>query len=116
MSNSTAMTVEEVAQYLQLHPHTVYRKAKAGEIPGRLVGRSWRFHPAVIERWLLNSSGPRREATSAPNEEDAVPTPEEAKLLLQGLSLLDEKLENLDRALASLEQTLDRVGFERAEE
>jgi len=70
----------------------------------------------VIERWLLNSSGLRREATSAPSEEDAVPTPAEAKLLLQGLSLLDEKLENLDLALASLEQTLDRVGFERAEE
>jgi len=52
-------TVQEVAKYLQWNPQTVYRKAKAGELPGKKVGKnSWRFRKNDIDQWL---SGDRPE-------------------------------------------------------
>jgi excisionase family DNA binding protein len=47
-----ALTVEEVAEYLGLAKDTVYRKAKAGEIPGVRIGRSWRFPQDIVDEWL----------------------------------------------------------------
>ncbi|MBI3988659.1 MAG: helix-turn-helix domain-containing protein [candidate division NC10 bacterium] len=47
-----ALTVTELAKYLGLAKDTVYRKAKAGEIPGVRIGRSWRFPKDLIDEWL----------------------------------------------------------------
>lgn len=47
-----ALTVAELAEYLGLAKDTIYRKAKAGEIPGMRIGRSWRFPQDVIDEWL----------------------------------------------------------------
>lgn len=49
---SRAFTVAELAKYLGLARDTIYRKAKAGEIPGMRIGRSWRFPQDVIDEWL----------------------------------------------------------------
>jgi excisionase family DNA binding protein len=46
------MTVSEISKYLRVHPTTVYRLAKAGELPGFKIGDSWRFDPERIDRWL----------------------------------------------------------------
>ncbi len=46
------MTVSEVAEYLRLNPQTVYRKAKAGELPAVRIGRAIRFRKAELEAWL----------------------------------------------------------------
>ncbi len=44
------MTVEEVAELLQLSRETIYAEAQAGRLPARKVGRAWRFfRPAVFE-------------------------------------------------------------------
>ena len=46
------MTVPEISRYLRLHPATVYRLAKAGQLPGFKIGDSWRFDPERVDRWL----------------------------------------------------------------
>ena len=52
-SSDEILTVEQVADILQLHPNTVYEKANAGEIPGMFrLGEGerapMRFHKKVL--------------------------------------------------------------------
>ena len=51
MSNEV-LTVSEVAEYLRVNPQTVYRKAKAGELPVVRIGRAIRFRRAELEEWM----------------------------------------------------------------
>ncbi len=46
------LTVAEVAEYLRINPQTVYRKAKAGEIPAMRIGRAIRFRRTELDAWL----------------------------------------------------------------
>ena len=46
------LTVSEVAEYLRINPQTVYRKAKAGELPAVRIGRAIRFRRTELEVWL----------------------------------------------------------------
>ena len=50
------MTTDEVAEYLDLHPLTVRRLARDGEIPAFKVGRQWRVKRAILVRWLVEES------------------------------------------------------------
>ena len=50
------MTVEQLAEYLQLNPQTIYRKAQAGEIPAIRIGKVLRFKKNIIDAWLKLSS------------------------------------------------------------
>jgi excisionase family DNA binding protein len=57
------LTVEELAALLKVNPQTVYRRFRAGEIPGVRIGRSIRFPRSSVEAWLrLRAAGwtPRR--------------------------------------------------------
>jgi excisionase family DNA binding protein len=45
------MTVEEVSQYLHIHPSTVYRLLRRGEIPAFRIGSDWRFNIEAIDAW-----------------------------------------------------------------
>jgi excisionase family DNA binding protein len=47
------MTVKEVAAYLHLHPSTVYRALKHGQLPAFKLGSEWRFNVETIDRWRL---------------------------------------------------------------
>jgi excisionase family DNA binding protein len=51
-SESPVLTALELAKYLRIHPTTVYKLAKRGELPAFKVGGDWRFNRASIERWL----------------------------------------------------------------
>ena len=44
--------LEEAGKLLRCHPDTVRRMAKAGEIPGTKVGRSWVFYTQRLLEWL----------------------------------------------------------------
>ena len=46
------MTIEEVAQYMQVSRFTVYRLAKDRSIPASKIGRQWRFQKEEIDRWV----------------------------------------------------------------
>jgi excisionase family DNA binding protein len=50
------MSIDEVASYLDLHPLTVRRLARDGEIPAFKVGRQWRVKRELLDRWIEESS------------------------------------------------------------
>lgn len=46
------MTLEEVAAFLKIGEATAYQLARAGKLPGRKVGREWRFLHQRVLHWL----------------------------------------------------------------
>ena len=46
------MTPHEAVEYLKLNVRTIYRLVKNGNLPGRKVGRSWRFSKDALDNWL----------------------------------------------------------------
>ena len=60
------LTVEQVAEKLQVKPLTVREYLRKGRIPGRKLGRSWRVVETDLE-WFLSGrqSFPTRERVSA---------------------------------------------------
>jgi excisionase family DNA binding protein len=46
------MTIEQVAEYLQLHPQVVYRHVRAGTLPVSRIGRTIRFKKSALDRFL----------------------------------------------------------------
>lgn len=58
------MTIEQVAQLLQLQPETVRTMARQGRIPALRIGRLWRFDRKQIEIWLAAQSTKTEEAAS----------------------------------------------------
>ena len=47
-----AMTVRDVAAYLNVDEKTIYRLAQRGELPGFKVAGAWRFQSADLQRWI----------------------------------------------------------------
>lgn len=45
-------TSDEAAEYLRIHPRTLTRLAKRGEIPSIQIGRLWRFRRIDLDEWL----------------------------------------------------------------
>ena len=54
---SHLLTVEEAAEQLRIHPSTVYRLARRGQLPAVKVGNQWRLDSANLEDWLRANSG-----------------------------------------------------------
>jgi len=48
----SVLTITEVAQILRVHPATVYRVVRRGELPGFKIGNSWRINKASLDLWL----------------------------------------------------------------
>ncbi|MDF9392977.1 DNA-binding protein [Methylococcus capsulatus] len=47
-----AMTVRNLAEYLNVTEKTIYRLVQRGEIPGFKVAGAWRFQRADIDVWI----------------------------------------------------------------
>ncbi|HKD67504.1 MAG TPA: helix-turn-helix domain-containing protein [Candidatus Binataceae bacterium] len=45
------VTVKELSLYLRVHPSTIYRLLKRGELPGIKLGSDWRFSLEAIDHW-----------------------------------------------------------------
>jgi excisionase family DNA binding protein len=52
------LTPQEAAEFLRVPLLTVQRQAKAGRLPGRRVGKEWRFSRTMLLEWV--ASGPDR--------------------------------------------------------
>lgn len=50
------LTAEQLADLVQLDPKTVRSLAARGEIPGRKLGREWRFSRQAVLDWLGGST------------------------------------------------------------
>jgi excisionase family DNA binding protein len=59
-----AMTVRDVALYLNVDDKTVYRLAKRGELPGFKVAGAWRFKRSDLDSWIDH-----QKQTAAANNE-----------------------------------------------
>lgn len=46
------MSAEQAARFLQVEEAVVLELAEAGELPGRKLGRAWRFSRAALVAWL----------------------------------------------------------------
>lgn len=46
------LTVKELAAYLRVHPTTIYRLLRAGELPACRLGSDWRFSREAIDAWI----------------------------------------------------------------
>ena len=47
-----AMTVREVASYLNVDEKTIYRLSQRGDLPGFKIAGTWRFKPSDLEEWI----------------------------------------------------------------
>jgi len=50
------MTVKQVAEYLQMDEHTIYKLARSGQIPSIKIAGQWRFKKEVIDKWISDES------------------------------------------------------------
>ncbi|MFC5848272.1 helix-turn-helix domain-containing protein [Deinococcus petrolearius] len=49
------LTLEELAAFLKVSETTAYALVRGGELPGRKVGREWRFLKARVVDWLMQA-------------------------------------------------------------
>ena len=54
-NRDSVLTIGELSTYLKVSKSTLYKLAQEGKVPGQKVGRHWRFHRDVIDRWLGDS-------------------------------------------------------------
>lgn len=45
------LTLAELADYLKVHPTTIYRLLKRRQVPAFRVGSDWRFNREHIDEW-----------------------------------------------------------------
>ena len=50
------MTLDQVADYLNVNKYTLYRLLTHKKIPAFKVGNQWRFKQELIDQWLLSKS------------------------------------------------------------
>lgn len=76
------LTIQGLADYLQIDEKTAYRMAQGGELPGFKVRRQWRFKRVDIDVWIESrkknvaaapeaSEPSRRAGTSHPDRVQA---------------------------------------------
>ena len=55
------LTLEQVAEYLNVDKFTVYRLLADKDLPAFKVGNQWRFKRKMIENWLIKNSSANRK-------------------------------------------------------
>jgi excisionase family DNA binding protein len=51
-ATSSVLTLEEVANYLRVHPNTIYRLIKRKQINMFKVGHTWRLRRQALDGWM----------------------------------------------------------------
>jgi excisionase family DNA binding protein len=51
-SRDPLISVDQAARQLLMHPKTLVRKAREGQIPGRKVANKWRFRALELDAWV----------------------------------------------------------------
>ena len=75
------MTLEEVAEYLQVSQKSILRMAQSGKIPAAKVASQWRFMRSIVDDWLMaqmeipsvRSGSPKRDIPRLPPLPDLMP-------------------------------------------
>ena len=56
------LTLEQVAEYLNVDKFTVYRLLADKDLPAFKVGNQWRFKRRLIDNWLAKNSNTNRKS------------------------------------------------------
>ena len=59
---SSVLTLAEVADYLRVHPSTIYRMLRKQQIPAFKVGSDYRFNQELIDRWRFGGEATAKSA------------------------------------------------------
>lgn len=46
------MTIDQAAEYLNMHKMTLYKWAELGKIPAAKLGKNWRFQKEKLDAWI----------------------------------------------------------------
>lgn len=46
------LTIEELAEYLKISKHTLYKMVEKGKLPALKIANQWGFKKRKIEEWL----------------------------------------------------------------
>ena len=57
----SVLTVQNVAEYLHVHPSTLYRLLKRKQLPAFKIGSEWRFNLESINRWRADAEQKPKE-------------------------------------------------------
>lgn len=55
-------TIKEIADYLEVHPMTIYKYVQKGKIPAFKIGASWRIRKDSIDKWMRDNELKGKEA------------------------------------------------------
>ena len=55
-SDENILTLKEVCKILRVHPTTMYKAARQGQIPSFRVGNEWRFKRDSILQWMTEKT------------------------------------------------------------
>ena len=58
------MSVEEIADYLNVSKDTVYTRLAEGTIPAHKLGRLWRFKPSEVDEWVKSGIAASRSTAT----------------------------------------------------
>ena len=58
------MTIEQVADYLQISVKSVYKLVRTGKIPATKVLNKWRFHKDLVDKYVFNGKKKVRKSHS----------------------------------------------------
>ncbi len=75
-NSDEVMTIEELSVYLKVSKSTLYKLAQEGSLPGQKVGKHWRFHRDVIDRWLASRLDNIREKEKEKSKQEKRETQE----------------------------------------
>jgi len=53
------LTLEQIAEYLQMSTSSIYKMAQDRKIPAYKVGRQWRFKKEIIDQWVEKGRLPK---------------------------------------------------------
>ncbi|HOL48823.1 MAG TPA: helix-turn-helix domain-containing protein [bacterium] len=56
MEDKVVMTVKQIAEYLPMDEHTIYKLASSGQIHSLKIADQWRFKKDVIDKWISEES------------------------------------------------------------
>ena len=51
------LDTEQAAAIVQIHPKTLQKFARAGQIQGIHIGKLWRFRKSALEDWIDRQTG-----------------------------------------------------------
>jgi hypothetical protein len=68
------LDLNEAAQFLRLHPHTLEAKARAGEVPGAKPGKCWVFLDVDLAEWLRAQYRSSKQPEAECHSTSAVPS------------------------------------------